>query len=62
MPGRVGVLERVEARICIAMIIQRIARRRHDRVRREELAQRHFFPLAREVVARQHLVLYTEQC
>ena len=39
MPRRVGIPHRVEARIRIAMIVQRIARRRHDRIRREELAQ-----------------------
>ena len=50
MPGRVGILHRVEARIRIAMIVQRIARGRHDRIRREELAQRRVIPAGAVVV------------
>ena len=50
MPGRVGILHRVEARIRIAMIVQRIARGRHDRIRREELAQRRVIPAGAVIV------------
>ena len=45
MTGIILVPHRVEPRIRIAMIVQRIARRRHHRIRREELAQWHFLPL-----------------
>ena len=68
MPAGIGVLQRVEAHIRIAMIIQRIAGIRHERIRREEVAQRRvvpagvvkvqpqrrLLPLPGETVARRH--------
>jgi len=44
MPAGVGVLQRVEAHIRIAMVIQRIAGIRHDRIRRQEMTQRRVVP------------------
>jgi hypothetical protein len=44
VPARVGVLERIEAHIRIAMIVQRIARLRNNRIRREEVTQRRVIP------------------
>jgi len=44
MPAGVGVFQRIKPHIRIAMIIQRIAGFRHDRVRREEVTQRRVVP------------------
>jgi hypothetical protein len=44
MPAGVGVLERVKAHVRIAMVVQRIARLRCDRIRREEAPQRRVIP------------------
>jgi len=55
--GAVLVLHRVEAHIRIAMVIQRIARRRHQRVRREEVAQRRVIPARAVVVEPQACLL-----
>ena len=44
MPAGVSVLQRVKPHIRIAMIIQRIAGIRDDRVRREEMTQRRVIP------------------
>jgi hypothetical protein len=48
VPAGVGVLERVKPHVRIAMVVQRIARLRNERVRREEVAQRRLLPLAGE--------------